>query len=55
MNSEHTISATINGKAFTRQVEGRLLLSDFLTARAGAHRHPRGLRAGRVRGMHDIV
>jgi aerobic carbon-monoxide dehydrogenase small subunit len=35
MNSEHTISVTINGKAFTRKVEGRLLLSDFLRHELG--------------------
>jgi aerobic carbon-monoxide dehydrogenase small subunit len=35
MNSEHTISVSINGKAYTRQVEGRLLLSDFLRHELG--------------------
>lgn len=35
MNSEHTISVSINGKAVTRQVEGRLLLSDFLRHELG--------------------
>ena len=29
MTDQHTIQVTINGKLYTRQVESRLLLSDF--------------------------
>ena len=41
MTDQHTIQVTINGKEYTRQVESRLLLSDFL-------RHDLGLTGTHV-------
>jgi aerobic carbon-monoxide dehydrogenase small subunit len=47
MQPEHTITLTVNGKPYTRQVEGRLLLSDFL-------RHHLGLTGTHVGCEHGV-
>lgn len=45
--SEHTITVTVNGKPYTRTVESRLLLSDFL-------RHDLGLTGTHVGCEHGV-
>ena len=47
MNSKHTVSVTINGKEYERDVEARLLLSDFL-------RHELGLTGTHVGCEHGV-
>ena len=46
------ITVTVNGVAYERDVEPRLLLSDFIRARPRADRHARRLRARRLRRVH---
>ncbi|WP_032407987.1 (2Fe-2S)-binding protein [Rhodococcoides fascians] len=45
--SKHTIEVEVNGKTYTREVEARTLLSDFL-------RHNLGLRGTRVGCEHGV-
>jgi carbon-monoxide dehydrogenase small subunit len=47
MSQTHTLEVTINGKTLTRQVESRLLLSDFL-------RHDLGLTGTHVGCEHGV-
>jgi len=47
MSTKHTISMTVNGRRYERQVEARLLLSDFL-------RHELGLTGTHVGCEHGV-
>jgi carbon-monoxide dehydrogenase small subunit len=47
MTNRHAVSTTVNGRAYQRTVEGRLLLSDFL-------RHELGLTGTRVGCEHGV-
>ncbi|MCP4661633.1 MAG: (2Fe-2S)-binding protein [bacterium] len=47
MSTKHTISMTVNGERYERQVEARLLLSDFL-------RHELGLTGTHVGCEHGV-
>jgi aerobic-type carbon monoxide dehydrogenase small subunit (CoxS/CutS family) len=47
MNSTHTVTLLVNGNSWTRQVEARLLLSDFL-------RHELGLTGTHVGCEHGV-
>ncbi len=47
MNTEHTITMTVNGERYERRVEARLLLSDFL-------RHELGLTGTHVGCEHGV-
>ena len=51
-DARHTIRLEVNGRAVEGEAEPRMLLTDFLRHKLGAHRHACRLRARRVRRLH---
>ena len=53
--SARQVRVTINGREYTGAVEPRKLLTDFLRDDLDSDGHPRGLRARRLWGLHDLI